>query len=329
MPRKPNRVAVTCAYDGETTYKQPSQVERSATGLFFHYRKCKSAYFAQLFRKPENAPMPCAREGCSELAIPPNRYHDRKCAGLTRQVDKVTLDCAGGCGRTFTYWPSTVPKTGRAVCKECRGNGVNTKPRKGEEDVPCALGPECLRADEDGEPGKFYRAPGDDQECCSTGCANKARSRKVTITCEVCGGPKELSPALAAHNASRYCGRWCMGLGQIKRRLPDEFNGKPKVLDKEGYVRIWLGADDPRRPGWCYEHIYVDEQAHGPLPEGWEVHHEDEVKDNNVPSNLTRMAKEDHGRIHGQRKWLQKSEVAKRLKALDEYKRRFGPLPEA
>jgi len=45
-------------------------------------------------------------------------------------------------------------------------------------------------------------------------------------------------------------------------------------------------------------HVVAWEAVHGPLPEGWHVHHKDEDKQNNEPDNLEAMDALTHKRIH-------------------------------
>jgi hypothetical protein len=71
-----------------------------------------------------------------------------------------------------------------------------------------------------------------------------------------------------------------------------------KSLEWTGYVRIWAGPDRGR-----YEHTVVWESIHGPLPEGWCVHHKDGTPWRNCPSNLEGMDQTVHNRISASRRW--------------------------
>jgi hypothetical protein len=46
--------------------------------------------------------------------------------------------------------------------------------------------------------------------------------------------------------------------------------------------------------GYVLEHIYIYEQAHGPIPKGWEVHHINGVKTDNRLENLLAMEGHKH-----------------------------------
>jgi hypothetical protein len=57
-------------------------------------------------------------------------------------------------------------------------------------------------------------------------------------------------------------------------------------------------------------HRYAYEKAHGPIPDGYDVHHVDEDKANNDPSNLEALPSGDHASLHGQKnasnlEWLE------------------------
>lgn len=47
-----------------------------------------------------------------------------------------------------------------------------------------------------------------------------------------------------------------------------------------------------------YTHRYIYRQHFGEIPKGWVVHHKDENKSNNDPSNLVAMPKSEHQRLH-------------------------------
>lgn len=71
-----------------------------------------------------------------------------------------------------------------------------------------------------------------------------------------------------------------------------------KSLEWTGYVRITAGQHRGR-----YEHTVVWEQKHGPLPEGWCVHHRDGIPWRNCPSNLKAYEESVHNRISASRRW--------------------------
>jgi hypothetical protein len=50
--------------------------------------------------------------------------------------------------------------------------------------------------------------------------------------------------------------------------------------------------------GGRYAHRVIYERHIGPIPKGWVVHHRDEDKTNNDPSNLVAMPRGEHQRLH-------------------------------
>lgn len=66
-------------------------------------------------------------------------------------------------------------------------------------------------------------------------------------------------------------------------------------INPGGYWMIRL-PDYPRATnrGYVLEHIYIWEQAHGPLAKGWEVHHINGVKTDNRLDNLLAMEGHKH-----------------------------------
>jgi hypothetical protein len=77
-------------------------------------------------------------------------------------------------------------------------------------------------------------------------------------------------------------------------RLPGIYwNGLKFTIDPDGYYRQ---TTNPRR----HLHQLVWEFHHGPIPEGHIIHHRDENKANNEPSNLECIPNPDHGFRHRQ-----------------------------
>lgn len=50
--------------------------------------------------------------------------------------------------------------------------------------------------------------------------------------------------------------------------------------------------------GWAIHARAVWVQAHGPIPKGWPVHHDDEDTFNDMLENLAAMTKGQHARLH-------------------------------
>jgi hypothetical protein len=68
-----------------------------------------------------------------------------------------------------------------------------------------------------------------------------------------------------------------------------------RTITANGYVLIRVA---PSRKGVVYEHRWVWEQAHGPIPTGYHVHHLNEIKDDNRLENLALRDGRAHVRQH-------------------------------
>lgn len=71
----------------------------------------------------------------------------------------------------------------------------------------------------------------------------------------------------------------------------------PRVIDRwigsDGYPQLKL--DDGRIVG---EHRWVWQCAHGPIPDGYQIHHRDGDRTNNKLRNLAALTPSDHKREH-------------------------------
>lgn len=74
--------------------------------------------------------------------------------------------------------------------------------------------------------------------------------------------------------------------------MTDLFLGKPIRYDKKGYAVITKDGTSKK----C--HLIVWENANGPKPKGYDIHHIDEDKRNFSLSNLQLLSKSDHQRMH-------------------------------
>jgi hypothetical protein len=85
----------------------------------------------------------------------------------------------------------------------------------------------------------------------------------------------------------------------IKRCLAHRSKRVPQIgrrlVDTNGYVRLRVA---PGRSGLVYEHRWVWEQAHGPIPVGSHVHHKNGVKTDNRLVNLQLREGRGHVREH-------------------------------
>jgi hypothetical protein len=69
----------------------------------------------------------------------------------------------------------------------------------------------------------------------------------------------------------------------------------------KGYVMVWVGREHPAACArdYAYEHTLNYFTFHGELPgDGWHLHHHDEDKRNNDPSNLEPKLGGEHSRHH-------------------------------
>ena len=62
-----------------------------------------------------------------------------------------------------------------------------------------------------------------------------------------------------------------------------------------GYVQVWNGDDH------FLEHRLIYEAYHGPIPEGFQVHHRNENTKDNDPDNLEALSPGDHKKMHSDR----------------------------
>lgn len=241
------------------------------------------------------------------------------------KVERVHVACTA-CGTEIEKYPSQVEqsKTGRFFCsKECRAK-VGSKPRTVPRRQCEICDAEFVSYSKQAGAGRF----------CSKAChiAWQGRNR-VHKVCETCGSEFSLSPSQAEYvekgkysRKARFCSQACMGAGFRKRPLERMHNGKPALLDANGYVKIWVPNHKTGRvhTGWLSEHRVVMEQFLGrPLRADEHVHHINEQKDDNRLENLVVMAQNDHARLSSHN---YRAAVAAMEAELAEYRRRFGPL---
>jgi len=121
----------------------------------------------------------------------------------------------------------------------------------------------------------------------------------ISKPCELCGEPV-FGRKRADREAYHYPKRCVKCFGQTNPNRPDgrvntlnrirrNFPIGTRRTEKSGYVKIKIGEPNE----WIYEHRLVMN-----APDGWLVHHRDENRSNNDPSNLELIKELEHQRIH-------------------------------
>lgn len=104
------------------------------------------------------------------------------------------------------------------------------------------------------------------------------------------------------------CGKICTGRDpepRCRACAAQHYRGKKSgsyrggCITENGYRRMGVYG---RGGGQPYEHRLIWEAAHGPLPDGWVVHHINGDRSDNRLENLEAMPAEEHGRLHARRR---------------------------
>ena len=91
----------------------------------------------------------------------------------------------------------------------------------------------------------------------------------------------------------------------VSRRGPDAVNWKGGTRKNQGYRMIYMPThpDAEKSGGYVFEHRLVMEQVMGrPLAAGEEVHHVNEVRNDNRPENLELLTKSEHMAHHANKR---------------------------
>jgi hypothetical protein len=120
----------------------------------------------------------------------------------------------------------------------------------------------------------------------------------------------------------RFCSRACQG----KAKQLDGPGAKLKRRD--GYIAVYYPTHpDASKRGMILEHRLVVEATIGRrLLKTEHVHHINGIKDDNRPENLTLIDPATHAGVTNRA--AAKKRVGLRAE-LEEYRRRFGPIPES
>jgi hypothetical protein len=150
---------------------------------------------------------------------------------------------------------------------------------------------------------------------------------RIEQTCPQCGKSWMLK-ASQKYNGVTYCSRACESRSRMKRPLDREHNGKPAVIDENGYVRIYQ-PDHPRatKSGWIFEHRWIVEQALGRyLDRDEHVHHINHIRSDNRPENLQHMSNCEHAAITGRENGEAMRAAIEARDLLAKYEAKYGPL---
>ncbi len=134
--------------------------------------------------------------------------------------------------------------------------------------------------------------------------------RKITKACKFCGVAFQAEVAEHNRGNAKFCGKPCQvkdqhrngtnGAAASKRGVKHHLWKGGRQIDHHGYARIQM----PNHPmafssGYVLEHVYVACKSLGrPLHKNEVVHHKDENRLNNSPSNLLVMTRSDHVALH-------------------------------
>lgn len=157
------------------------------------------------------------------------------------------------------------------------------------------------------------------------GCGSEYEAKRTDSKwCPACRGPRHAIRIAAAEsaryhpclNCQRLCARKALRCRVCSNRLRGQqtkgdrsssWKGGRVFRKRDGYWELRIDGER------ILEHRYVWEQAHGPLPKNWVVHHLNGIKDDNRIENLVGMARSHHGpRAH-----IDPSEYEARIRTLE------------
>ena len=115
------------------------------------------------------------------------------------------------------------------------------------------------------------------QRCLDCGKRIRRRSQR----CEACSQKPRIAKITGSNNYAWKGGR---------------------TKDSHGYIRILVASSDRKGHRYRAEHRLVWEAVHGPIPEGYIIHHINGIKDDNRIENLEAMPRRKHNDQHGERR---------------------------
>lgn len=140
--------------------------------------------------------------------------------------------------------------------------------------------------------------------------------KTTTVTCETCGLTFERDTYRARQRSHHFCSRPCFF--EWNRGSNNPLWKADRGIDGLGYIWIRLPDGKGRRA----EHRWVWEQANGPIPQGYEIHHRNEDRTDNRLENLELVTLAEHRRRHHRR--YSDGEL---IEAVHELARRIGRRP--
>ncbi len=120
----------------------------------------------------------------------------------------------------------------------------------------------------------------------------------MIVSCEECGVSVKMPPSRFRRSEHHFCSKTCHMIHMNRELNPTRMNDK--VREKLRNVRLGTGKGDSYEKTYGkHTHRIIAEQMLGrPLKPGEIVHHIDENKRNNNPSNLMVMTQAEHCKIH-------------------------------
>lgn len=113
--------------------------------------------------------------------------------------------------------------------------------------------------------------------------------------CRECG--KEIS------RTSNICQSCSAQAGARKRSGENNHNWKGgRVISKQGYVYLLVSPEKRKGHRYQSEHRLVWEEANGPIPEEYAIHHKNKIKHDNRLENLECLSRSAHSHQHGEKR---------------------------
>lgn len=133
---------------------------------------------------------------------------------------------------------------------------------------------------------------------CSYECLGKLNAGKINSKCEYCGKEFHLKEYRRKRASNNFCSVACHASWKSEnQRGSNNPNFRNREYDADGYRVIhstYLGSIKEHH-AVVFEALKIDK-----IPDGYQVHHRDCNKLNNVPENLVLITNSDHRWLHKQ-----------------------------